>query len=384
MPPLPHRPHTVASIDHSSLAHNLTQVRHCLTGPCEILAVVKANAYGHGSLEIVEALRQLGVMRFGVSTLDEALTLRRQGVQTPILVMGALTTAQMPEVVAQRLTPVLYEAGMLPAFARAVSDEHAPYPVHLKIETGMGRLGLLPEEVGAVLSSLPPKAALRIEGLMTHLADADSKDPSYTDYQLERFRVALAQARQAGVNMPVAHTANSAGILAHPSSHFSLVRPGIMLYGYHTLALPRAETVLKPVLTWSTTIMQIRQIPKGGSVSYNRTFVASRPSRVAVLPVGYADGYNRALSNRGVVLVHGQRAPVVGRVCMDMTMVDVTDIPAATAGDVVVLIGQQGRETITANDLASLSGTIPYEVLCAIGPRIPRIHCSDEPQRATV
>ena len=209
---------------------------------------------------------------------------------------------------------------------------------------------------------------------MTHLADSDGSDPSHTQRQLERFRDVLDRCRCRGLAVPIAHAANSAAMIRFPESHFSLVRPGISLYGYHTLPESVPYTGLTPILSLRTKVMQLRSLKPGDSVSYNRTFVAKRPSTIAVLPIGYADGYNRRLSNRGFVLVHGRRAPIVGLVCMDMTMIDVTDIPLVQAGDAVTLIGRNGSDAIWADDLADWTGTIPYEILCAIGPRIPRLY----------
>ena len=216
------------------------------------------------------------------------------------------------------------------------------------------------------------RAPLRLEGLMTHLADADNQDAGQTDEQLRRFQQALDTLQQYGLTIPLVHAANSAAILKYPASLHSLVRPGIMLYGYHTLANDTTAPELLPILTWKTTIAHLHRIQPGDSVSYNRTFIASRQSLIAVLPVGYADGYNRLLSNRGKVLIGGRRVPVIGRVCMDMTMIDVTDVPGVEVGHEAILIGQQGAERITATDLAAWQQTIPYEILCAIGSRVPR------------
>ncbi|MFO0734025.1 MAG: alanine racemase, partial [Nitrospiraceae bacterium] len=226
------------------------------------------------------------------------------------------------------------------------------------------------------------RGTLRLEGIMSHLADADNQDPTYTQSQIHEFDEAIRLLTREGRLPELVHLANSAGILLHPSSHHRLVRPGIMLYGYHTLpALPSGVT-LRPVLSWQTTVAHLRTVEAGASVSYNRTFVATRRSRIAVLPVGYADGYNRLLSNRGRVLVRGRRASVVGRVCMDMTMIDVTDCPGAAIGDPVVLIGRQEQEGISAEEMAGWLQTIPYEVLCAIGTRVPRIYQPADPASA--
>lgn len=343
-------------------------------GTCDILAIVKANAYGHGAVPVARALAQAGVGRFGVATLDEGIQLREAGIEDPIIVLGTLVPSEMPAVVAHRLTPVVYDLRMIRDLIRQVPPDVQPYPVHIKIDTGMGRLGLNPDQWPALLETAGLDRRLMLEGLMTHLADADSDDPAYTSRQLERFHAALGHVAASGHKPPLVHMANSAGIIMHPASHFSLVRPGIMLYGYHTLSRARPGLDLRPVLTWHTTIALIRSIPPGGCVGYNRTFTATRPSRIAVLPVGYADGYSRHLSNRGIVLIGGRRMPVVGRVSMDMTMVDVTDLPDIKPGDPVVLLGHQGSAAITATDIAGMLDTISYEVLCSIGPRVSRLY----------
>ena len=362
---------TSASVDLTALAQNVAHVRR-LAPRADVLAVVKANAYGHGAVEITRALQQLAVRRFGVATVDEGVALRQAGIRDEIVVLGATLPAQFPDLVAHRLTPVLYRADLVQAFAAAVESGTEPYPVHIKVETGMGRLGVLPRELPELLSRSEFCAPLRLEGLMTHLADADNPDAGQTEEQLARFQQVLNQVEERGLAIPLIHVANSAGIIQYPTSLYSLVRPGLMLYGYHTLANDTQGLQLQPILTWKTTIAHMHTIPPGSSVSYNRTFIASRQTRVAVLPVGYADGYNRLLSNRGQVLIGGQRVPVIGRVCMDMTMVDVTDVQGVQVGQEAILIGQQGRERITAADLAAWQQTIPYEILCAIGPRVPR------------
>lgn len=362
---------TSASVDLTALAQNVALVRR-LAPLADVLAVVKANAYGHGAIEITRALQQLAIRRFGVATVDEGVALRQAGIRDAIVVLGATTRAQFPDLVAHRLTPVLYRADLVQAFAAAVAPGTEPYPVHIKVETGMGRLGVLPHELPDLLSKPELRAPLRLEGLMTHLADADNRDAGQTEEQLARFQQVLHHIQERGHVIPLIHVANSAGIIKYPTSLHSLVRPGIMLYGYHTLSDDTQPPKLQPILTWKTTIAHVHTIAPGGSVSYNRTFIASRQTRVAVLPVGYADGYNRLLSNRGQVLIGAQRAPVIGRVCMDMTMIDITEVPRAQIGDEAILIGQQGSERITATDLATWQQTIPYEILCAIGSRVPR------------
>lgn len=363
---------TYATISLAALAHNLSQTRSRLAPGADVMAVVKANAYGHGAVETSRALVQLGISRLAVASVNEAIVLREAGITAEIVVLVDLFDERIRDVLTYRLTPVITEHRLLPALAKAAAEQNMSLPVHIKVDTGMGRLGFSPNDITALLDALPAWKSIRVDGFMTHLADSDGDDPHYTETQLERFRGLLDQVRRSGLNVPAVHAANSAAIIRFPQSHFSLVRPGIMLYGYQMLPKNVSVPALEPVLSLRTTVMQLRTIEAGDSVSYNRTFVAKRRSRIAVLPIGYADGYNRRLSNNGQVLVRGKRVPIVGLVCMDMTMVDVTDVPSIQVGEEATLIGRQGREAIWADEIAEWTGTIPYEILCAIGPRIQR------------
>ena len=365
---------TYATVNLSALAHNLSCITRYLPPGCEVMAVVKANAYGHGAVETARALARQGIKRFAVASLDEGIALRQAGLSASIVVLGALFEEQVSDLVAHRLTPVVSDGRILPVLAEAARSYPAPYPIHLKVETGMGRLGFSSEELLTLLDNPLLRGPLQVEGMMTHLPDADGKDSAFTERQLGAFRAMVEQIRQRGITLPLVHAANSAAIVRFPDAHFSLVRPGIMLYGYHTLPATVPAPDLKPVLSLHTTIAQLRTIPQGGTVSYNGTFVATRPTRIAVLPIGYADGYSRQLSHRGSVLIRGRRASVVGLVCMDMIMVDVTDFAQLHVGDTVTLIGQQGQESIWADEVAGWIDTIPYEVLCGIGSRVPRLY----------
>lgn len=338
------------------------------------MAVVKANAYGHGAVETAQALARLGIGRFAVASLAEGIELRQAGLSTPIIVLGALFEEQVSDLVAHQLTPVVSDGRIFPTLVKAALSQPTPYPIHLKVETGMGRLGFSPEELLSLLDNHILRNPLHVEGIMTHLADADGADSAFTERQLGVLRAMLEQIRQRRLTIPLVHAANSAAIVRFPDAHFSLVRPGIMLYGYHTLPASVPAPDLKPVLSLRTTVVQLRTIPRGGTVSYNGTFVATRPTRIAVLPIGYADGYSRQLSHRGSVLIQGRRAPIVGLVCMDMIMVDVTDLAPVQVGETATLIGQQGQESIWADEVANWIGTIPYEVLCGIGSRVPRLY----------
>lgn len=363
---------TLATIDLFALGHNLAQVRRRLQPSCDILAVVKADAYGHGAAMIAKTLFRLGVRRFGVATIEEGVGLRDAGITGAILVMGALFPEHIPDLLGYHLTPILYDPEFLDRFARTVPRRPEPYPVHLKVDTGMARLGFEPQAVLPILRSPHFKGALRAEGLMTHLADADSDDPAYTESQIAQLRSIVKTIEAAGLPVPLAHAANSAAILCHPGSHLDLVRPGIMLYGSHTIPDRSPAPDLQPVLTLSTKVVQVRTLKAGESVGYNRTFVTRRPSRIATLAIGYADGYRRSLSNRATVLLDGRHVPVVGQICMDMMLADVTDVPDVKPGDEAILIGRQGSLQISAADIAKWADTIPYDILCGIGTRVKR------------
>lgn len=367
---------TVATIDLTALTHNLSQFRRILSPGCDVMGVVKANAYGHGAVETSRTLVRHGVTRLAVFSTEEGVALRKAGITVPIVVLGPVFQEQFGDLFAHRLTPVVSDPAVLTALGQAAASREISHSIHLKIETGMGRLGLTEKELTALIRSSTFPPSLRLEGLMTHLADADGPDPDATEGQMSRFNRALNIVLEGGFRVPLIHVSNSGGAVRFRSTHFSLVRPGIMLYGYHTLPDTVKTPDLRPVLSLKTCIAQLRTIQPGGTVSYNRTFTAKCLTRIAVLPIGYAGGLSRHLSNRGYVLIRGRRAPIAGLVCMDMVMVDATAIPGVAVGDEVVLIGQQEDERITARDMAEWIGTISYEVLCAISPQIPRLYRS--------
>ena len=367
-----------ATINLSSLAHNVTEIRRSVHPTCEILAIVKANAYGHGYATIAQALLDLGIQRFGVATVQEGSALRNQGITHPILVMGSLIPSQLPELLHYQLTPVLTNEELTYQLAELVEPHHAPYPVHIKIDTGMRRLGFSPDFVLTFLGTKPFEHTLQIEGLMTHLADADNLDQEFTNNQLEQFQCVTNQLRQAGHTHFIMHAANSAGIMYYPSSHFDMVRPGLMLYGCTTRKTLHTDVSLHSVMKVSTYVGHVRSVDQGEVLGYGGSYRTTRPSKIAIVPVGYAHGYSRNLSNRGIVLIQGQRVPIVGKICMDMMLIDVTDRPQVSLGEEVVLLGQQGKEEISAEEMADWLGTIPYEVLCSLGTRAHHIYESNQ------
>lgn len=369
---------TVCTVDLAALRWNFQQVRERIGPGVKVLAVVKANAYGHGALGVAKALADAGSESFGVATLEEGIELRAGGIEAPILVLAGVYLEQLGELVECRLTPAICEAETLKQLEREARRRGLTLNFHLKVDTGMGRIGLRAEDVDSWLSELGRLQALRLEGLFSHFSRAESVEGSYTQEQLQAFQRVLQRLRSAGYDPPLIHLANSAAVIALPSAHFTMVRPGLMLYGAYPSPEMASQVTLRPVLTWKTRVLQLKKVPKGSSISYGQTFVTQRESLIATLPVGYADGYHRLLSNRGEVLIRRRRAPIVGRICMDLTMVDVTDVSGVTQGDEVVLLGAQGEATIAADEMAGWAETISYEIFTSIGPRVPRGHYHSE------
>lgn len=372
---------TIAEINLDALRYNLNQLRGLTGGKAEILAVVKANAYGHGAPEIARELESAGARIFGVATTEEGIELRLSGTTSPILVLGGTYPQEMGRILANRLTPVIYDLEIARAFQARAAKEKRRLSVHLKIDTGMNRLGIPWRQWTSALKVLEGLKNLKVEGLLSHFSVAEGEGPddrAFTDKQLARFTKCLDLARQRGIKAGLVHLANSAAATLRQPARFNLVRPGLMLYGYHPSPNLGRLISLKPVLRWKTAILSLKPVPAGDMISYGRTYQCRRETLIAVLPVGYADGYNRRLSNRGEVIIRGKRAKVRGIVCMDLTMADVSKIAGVQVGDEVVLLGRQGSEEITAVEMAGWIESIPYEVLCSIGKRVPRVYHRSE------
>jgi len=368
----PGRP-THCSIDHAALCWNLQQIRAKVGAQVKILSMVKANAYGHGAVAVAKTLLAAGGDALGVATLDEGIELRRSGIGAPIIVVAGVYGDQLEQFISHSLTPVIYDLSGLTELEAAVAKRGATLDIHLKIDTGMGRLGLRADEIDSWLPILDALKVIKIAGVFSHFSTAESVDGDYTKKQLEIFTGVVTSMRAAGIKA-LFHFANSAATITQPAAYFDMVRPGIMLYGAYPSPAMAQQITLKPVLSWHTKILQLKKVPAGTSISYGQTFITKRESLIATLPVGYADGYQRVLSNRGQVLVRGKRAPVAGRVCMDLTMLDVTDIRNVQQGDEVVLLGRQGDAEITGDEMATWANTISYEIFTSIGARVPRIH----------
>lgn len=365
-------------LDARAAAHNLRELRKGIGTDVALCAVVKANAYGHGVREMAGILN--GADWFGVNSFEEAIELETYGVDRPILILGHVPDEQLAEAVRREFRLTVYNPRTL-ACLGALEPGLPPARVHVKIETGTGRQGVTAEDLQGFLDVLTATANIVLEGVSTHYADIeDTMNHDYSALQLDRFHAALARLSASGRSATLVHSAATAALILFPETHFSLVRAGIGVYGLwpsretylSSLLEKRPISELMPVLSWKTRIAQIKTLPEGSAVGYGCTYKTTRSTRIAVLPVGYADGYDRGLGNTAHVLVRGRRAPVVGRICMNMFMVDVTDVPQVGLEDVVVLLGASGGEVLTAETMASWLGTINYEVVTRISPLLPR------------
>lgn len=339
-----------------------------------MMAVVKANAYGHGAVEVARTIETLGDAFFGVAILEEGAALREAGITSPIAVLGGMFPDQAPDLVEYDLTPVVFDMAAARALDEAAKKRAVDLPIHVKIDTGMGRLGILPEEAGPFFSELKELRNLRVEALLSHFAESEAEEKEFSRRQLSKFLKAVEEVRSLGFNPSLLEMANSAALVDIEEARLGMVRPGIMLYGSYPATRLRESIKLKPVMQLKTRILFLKSVPAGFTVSYGRRFTTKRPSLIATLPIGYADGLPRTLGNSGEVIIGGHRAPIAGTVCMDLIMVDVTDVPGVQAGDEAVIIGSQGSEAITAEEVAEKAGTISYEIFCRLSARVPRVY----------
>jgi len=362
---------TWAEISLCAIEQNIAAIKARLSHGTKLMCSIKANAYGHGSTELARFLEGK-CDYFSVAVLDEALALRADGIQKPLMILGYTSPSQYDQVAAHNLTQTIYTLEQAQALSAAALNANKSALAHIAVDTGMGRIGFADDEksIEAIrqIAALP---RLELEGLFTHFARADEADKTSALSQYERFD---AFAQQLGLAIPIKHACNSAAFMQF-DRHYDMVRVGLALYGlYPSDEINKAALTLTPALQWKTRVVHLKTVPPGTGISYGHTFVAARETRVATLPVGYADGYPRALLNTGRVLVNGQFAPVIGRVCMDQCMVDVTDIPGVCIEAEVVLVGRQGKFSIAMEELAAHSGTINYEAVCRIGQRVQRIY----------
>lgn len=365
---------TWAEIELDAVAENLRALQRHVGQAVEIIAVVKANAYGHGAVPVARMLLEAGAAKLAVHRATEGVELRQAGITAPILVMGYTPPDGARLVVDYNLTPSLITMEFAQALSAHASAAGVTLPVHVKVDSGMGRYGLMPGEVINFLGELDKLPGIFLQGLFTHFATADWTDQTHVRQQLKLFKDVLLDVRQAGFEVPLVHAANSAAALYLPEAHFNAVRPGIILYGMRPSEEWPVLFDLKPALTLKSTVSRVRELPAGTGVSYGRTYITPKPTLAALVPVGYGDGYHRELSNRGAVLIRGQSAPIIGRICMDQFVVDASTIQGIQQDDEVVIIGQQGQSTISAEQVAAWAGTINYEVTTALLSRVVRVY----------
>lgn len=367
-----------AEVNLDNLKHNMQQIKK-ISGDREIMAVIKADAYGHGALNVASVLLQNGADSFAVAVLSEAIELRRARIKCPILILGFTPPSFIDEIIKYDIDQTVFTYDFAKKLSDCAKDKNKIAKIHIALDTGMGRIGYLPSEESineiVKISKLPN---VKINGAFSHFSTADEKDKTYTKLQIERFNWFLEQLEAKKVDVGKSHIYNSAAIIDLQQGIGKQVRPGIIIYGYYPSQEVNRSTIdIKPVMSLKTNVINIKELESGHYVGYGRRFNTNKKTTIATLPVGYADGYSRVLSGKVKVLIKGQYAPVVGNICMDQCMIDITDIQGIQLGEEVTLIGSDGDNTITAEELAELMGTISYEVLCVIGKRVPRVYIKE-------
>lgn len=367
---------TRAEVSLDAIHSNVVRLKRHLQPSCRLMAVVKADGYGHGAVEVALTAVEAGADYLAVAFVDEALQLRDAGIEQPILVLGHTPPRSLEAAVRQRIALTVFSEDMLDSLAACAENLKETAVIHIKFDTGMSRLGLTDaEETIRLAQKAAASSGIRLEGIFTHFADADAEDAVCTYAQFSKFAYLLIRLKQEGLHIPIKHCCNSAAALRFPWMHLDMVRIGIAMYGLHPSAAANNEAVaLTAALQLKTAVSSLKRIPPNQPIGYGGTFVPARETVIAVLPVGYADGYARSLSNRGYVLIRGRRAPIVGRICMDQTMVDVTGLPETAVGDEVVLYGAGDSDCISVDEAAEWTHTIHYETVCLVGKRVPRLY----------
>ncbi len=359
-------------VDLDNFIGNLKEIKRLIGPKVDFMPAVKADAYGHGAIEISRAALENGARMLGVANADEGVQLRISGIETPIVILGPSTTAEIEQIIKYNLTPSVSDAAFAKKLNNALGKFGRKLPVHIEVDTGMGRGGTMHSEAMKLIREISKLPNIILEGIFSHLASSE-KIISYNDKQWQYFSDLLADIKRAEIDIPIRHIDNSGAVLNYPGFKLNMVRPGIMTYGIYPSPENESKARLAPVMSFKTSVVLLKSFPAGYGIGYNSAFVTSKQTRIATIPVGYGDGYAFILSNQGEALIRGKRAPIVGRISMDMCTIDVTDIPDCKVGDEVVLLGRQGKEYISANEIAAKAQTISYEILCALGKRAPRI-----------
>lgn len=361
---------TWAEINLGNLAHNFKQIKKILAPETKVMVTIKADAYGHGLVPVAKRLLSVGVDYLGVASIDEGIRLREENINLPVLILGAILKNDIEPLFRYNLIPTVCAEDLVVALNNKARALKRKINVQLKVDTGMGRLGILFKDALKFVSKMHNLKFINIEGIFTHFPLADM-NRDFTLHQIDLFGSLIAKLKKAGIHIALIHVANSMGVLGYKNSHFNMVRPGLAIYGLYPKE--NLKLRLKPVLSLKTKVIYTKEVPRGYGISYGHDYVTKKNTHIATLPIGYGDGYPRNLSNLAPVLIRGRRFKISGRVCMDQLMVDVGDF-RVKVGDEVVMIGSQGKNKITAEELAQLSGTIPYEIVCGLGSRIPRIY----------
>jgi len=361
---------TRAIIDLGAVSHNIREIRKKIGSTRDLMAVVKADGYGHGAVEVSRAALESSADSLGVAIPEEGHHLRKAGIDVPILVLGLIQPGEAHKVVESSLDQAVCSVELAEALDQEARKASVRVNVHVKVDTGMSRIGVKPDDVPAFVRTIRLMKNVNVKGLFTHFATADASDKSFSRRQIDLFNRVIEEVRLMGIHIPQKHMANSAGVLDLPESYCDLVRPGIMIYGHYPSNEVSQSVPLRPAMTLQTKVSFVKTVPPQTPVGYGGTFLTTRETRVATIPVGYGDGYPRLLSGRGIVSVNGHRAPLLGRVCMDMCMIDVSEVPHVQPGDEVILFGHDP----TVDEIAAIVGTINYEILCLVGKRVPRVY----------
>jgi alanine racemase len=380
-----------AEIHLAAIAHNVRELRRITSPSARLMAVIKADGYGHGAVPVAICALQNGADALGVARIEEGQRLREAGIRAPVLIFGYCHPDSAESLIDYDLTATVYSFQTAALLSDWATARRTSIRVHIKIDTGMGRIGLLPDALEIGASATAPPAALcreiarifrlpglEVEGIYTHFACADTADGAYTRQQLKLFLEVTNHLQHSGIHIPIRHAANSGALIGYPETHLDMVRPGISLYGlYPSAQVDKNRLSLQPAMTFKASVIQLKAVPSGFSISYGATYKTDTPTRIATVSAGYADGVNRLLSSRGQMLVRGKRVPVVGRVCMDLTLIDVGHVPDADIGDEVVIFGRQQGATLHVDEIAATCGTINYEVVTGISERVSRVYTDD-------
>ena len=364
-----------ADVNLDSIYKNIEETRKIVDSNAKIMVIIKADGYGHGAIPIAKVLDPI-VDAYGIAIIEEGIELRESGITKPLLILGVTPAPLYGKLVEYEIMPAIFSYESAKLLAREAKKQNKTAKIHIAIDTGMSRVGLpINKESIDVIQKIKELDGIEINGCLTHFATADEKDRAFTMEQIKRYQSFVAELEKKGIHIPVKHISNSAGIMEYPEAHLDMVRSGISTYGlYPSEEVDKAKLVLSPAMEIKSYVTYVKTLEPGVGISYGQTFVTERKTRVATIPVGYADGYPRALSNQGYVLIRGKKAAILGRVCMDQFMVDVTDIPSVVEGDIVTLVGKDGDASISVEELAIMSHSFNYEFVCDIGKRVPRVY----------